>query len=99
MFDIVATSDEIRGLVGNLHPDWTVTSSHDDFGEDRTRHSIFLTYFRPSERTPGKVQNALTFYVTPQFIRIGGGPTIPHTAPDWKADLIAALGAQPVSAG
>ncbi len=90
MFDIVAVSEEIRGIVGNLHPDGQVRSSHDDFG-DYARHSIFLTDFRPSERTPGKVQNALTFYVTPQVIRIGGGPTIQHTAVHWRAELLAAL--------
>jgi hypothetical protein len=98
MFDIVAISDEIKNIVGNLHPDWQVRSSHDDFG-DYERHSIFLNYFKPSDLTPGKVQAATSFYVTPQWIRISGRTVIPHTAPDWKAELIAALGAQPVPAG
>jgi hypothetical protein len=91
MFDLVAINDDIENIIGNMHPDWAMTSSHDDFGEDRTRHGIFLTDFRPSERTPGKVQNALTLYITPQFIRIGGGPTIEHTAANWRGELRAAL--------
>ena len=98
MFDIIAISEEIKNVVGNLHPDWQVRSSHDDFG-DYDRHSIFLNYFRPSDLTPGKLQAATSFYVSPQWIRISGRTVIPHTAPDWKADLIAALGAQPVPAG
>jgi hypothetical protein len=37
--------------------------------------------------------------VTPQWIRISGRTVIPHTAPDWKAELIAAQGVHPVPTG
>jgi hypothetical protein len=91
MFDIVAVSEEIKGTVGNFHPDWQVRSSHDDFGNYECR-SIFLDDFKPSDLTLGKVQAATSFSVTPRWIRISGRTVIPHTAPDWKANLIAALG-------
>jgi hypothetical protein len=100
MFDILAVSAEIKDIVGNLHPDWRMTSSHDDFG-DQARHSIFINYFRPSDNDPTLVQAALSLHVTPKRIRVAGGASavIPHTAADWKVDLLTALGAQPALAG